>query len=815
MKKRLYRSKASGQSIPLLAVMIAVLFGMAALALDVGNTYAQQREAVRATDAASLEGINKVIENESDISVRDQILNSFKSHKIDATFGAPAAGQMQIQADYLDASGTPIPNCPVGSCSKYDQIRSNITYIRVQIDGKVETYFARLAGRPDLPVHAVAHARRGICSNGIYPISVDVSLLDTAAGRFKNPDATYSDEFFRNKTLKRINLKEDLQPGNFGWLRWDSDGNGNAQTFGDALTGQGTYSQGFTEAGWPTQGSPLVEPEGYPLLPGELSSGDWIATATGNMQNNAVRAAFDSHILNRTIMTLPLYDYTTGNGTNAVYHSVGTGRFYLRAYGKEPQGGPWYIDLVYLGPGAECASNVVAPNVPRLMALEGQVSLYPHFAQREETGDLPIQYIIVLDVSGSMSWNFDGYANNGGSTVRCQGSGAVQCLPGTVWSNANERRIKIAADTLKQFANSVRPQDQVRIVTFSNTYGAYPMGDRPGLDEALYGLSNVYPDGWTSDKATITAAIEEAASFGGSYETQGETPSAIGLARAFDTYESSPTREPGTGKLYKRAVIFLTDGVANVTRDGQLWAGTQAQPCGAEDVDCQSGTFADGTAKPINAMNIEAEVLKAQITPEDKGKGGLYVIALGPTSLEALQLVSSDGKVERADDAGSLQRTLDRIRDQVTFGTCSDGVVRTNPVEQISAGGLPDYSLPAISGRISAPEMGEVTLTGSSGDTYNGKIIFDSDTGRLYYRITDIPPGQYTMTYWMAYRSPEDNATRIYQYAEIFGGGDGALTASSQSVSMEPSSDNFGSRILPITLDLDPTADVCATTPAP
>ena len=67
----------------------------------------------------------------------------------------------------------------------------------------------------------------------------------------------------------------------------------------------------------------------------------------------------------------------------------------------------------------------------------------------------------------------------------------------------------------------------------------------------------------------------------------------------------------------------------------------------------------------------------------------------------------------------------------------------------------------------------------------------------------------------MAYSAPEESTPRtlIYDYAKVFGSGDGALTAKSQSISMEPSSDNFGSRIQPIVFDLDPSKDVCSTRP--
>jgi len=60
------RSSAPGQSIPLIALLIVVLIAMVGLSVDVGNTYAQQRNTVRATNAAALAGMTELIRSNSD-----------------------------------------------------------------------------------------------------------------------------------------------------------------------------------------------------------------------------------------------------------------------------------------------------------------------------------------------------------------------------------------------------------------------------------------------------------------------------------------------------------------------------------------------------------------------------------------------------------------------------------------------------------------------------------------------------------------------------------------------------------------------------
>src|SRR5512138_3790811 len=82
MNKRLLRSRRSGQSIPIIALIIVVLFAMVGLAVDVGNTYAEQRSAVRASEAATLAGMTTLLETNNDANVWTAVQNSLKSNKI-------------------------------------------------------------------------------------------------------------------------------------------------------------------------------------------------------------------------------------------------------------------------------------------------------------------------------------------------------------------------------------------------------------------------------------------------------------------------------------------------------------------------------------------------------------------------------------------------------------------------------------------------------------------------------------------------------------------------------------------------------------
>ncbi|MDZ4721485.1 MAG: hypothetical protein SH847_23730, partial [Roseiflexaceae bacterium] len=69
----------------------------------------------------------------------------------------------------------------------------------------------------------------------------------------------------------------------------------------------------------------------------------------------------------------------------------------------------------------------------------------------------------------------------------------------------------------------------------------------------------------------------------------------------------------------------------------------------------------------------------------------------------------------------------------------------------------------------------------------------------------------YTIQYWLAYKAPEDGITRIYTYALPITGG--SLTTDNQPIDLTPSTGTIGSRIQPIVMDMNPTINVCTTTP--
>lgn len=230
--------------------------------------------------------------------------------------------------------------------------------------------------------------------------------------------------------------------------------------------------------------------------------------------------------------------------------------------------------------------NVPSNGTP--LALEGQVSLYPHYYQISEPPLPPTQYVILLDVSGSMSWSLDGVGIGGrhGELVQCQGEYVEGGLPvvrcsgdgqQSAYPDPTQRRISIVGQKLSEFVERLEPYDQMQLVTFS--------GNLPGTTP--YALTDVFDSlttatGWMTDHAQMKSAIQSITS-ANNYTTAGETPSAAALARAQEIYSHAPATDPITGHQYQRITILITDGVANVTLGGVL------NDCPSDDYSCQEG----------------------------------------------------------------------------------------------------------------------------------------------------------------------------------------------------------------------------------
>jgi hypothetical protein len=844
MQARLVHRKTRGQSIPLIAVMLTLLFGMVAVAVDVGTTYAEQRNIVRGTNAASLAAMNKLITGASDREIISAIEESLESNRIPVTRRNQATGELNpaqagdrtIEAFYLDSAGSPLANCSrVGSCGSL--VPSDAKYIEVNVAGTVNTYFARLFGFDELPADSVAYATKGFCNSGFYPLAV--RYADESGGAiidderqprgFVNYDGFYTDETYTERlTVKRVYLRSgDNATSEGALLRWSTtrQQNGSLTHLEQMLGGDGNIADGFERViPWPQIPQGPAAPDGYDRRTGPFQTGDWVygnyfESGAGNQPFQGVAAAqLQYHKQNRTLMTLPLYRYQAsldGDSTNNAYYVEGIGSFLLVDYGYDNDAnlpnGPW-VDLAYVGVGGQCSFLVTdAPTTDRMDVL-GTVSYLPRYRASNDD-DRPLQIVVVLDVSGSMSWNFAGQGVVNGQVTNCAADGAATCLsgPNSRWPTQEERRIFTAKTALEEFVREMRRfaadnpaqrgEDVMQLVTFTSSQGR--VSNRPSGDnvQAVETLTRALPaSGWSNNEATLLSAIQDAGSTSGDpFVTNGSTPSAVGLARARQVFDNAPDRAP-SGRQYRRVLIFMTDGVANVLRDGRL---NDTNGCAAEVVDCQRGTLSGGLLAPIDAMIAEGSALKDDhITPTG---GSSYVVALGQIATTGMDSISTDPVIS-AESGASLERVLASIQTDAVLGTCNpaeDPVTNTMRLEDVGSG-TPPQGFDTISGN----QPGFVTLQNVENPAQRFTVpVVIGTTGQMSYEVQDVPRGMYTLSSWIGFRHPEDGIARAYDTIR-----DGIDLSPSVTLNVSSTSGDLGGRIVRnLTLDLAQGVSVCAS----
>lgn len=167
------------------ALILPLLIGVAALAIDGSNAYAQQRRMQTAADAAALAGAQRL-----------------------ALGGDSAAVQSAVQS---------LATANRATGFTWAAIDGN-TGVRVTVERTFDTFFAGSIGRPTLTVGATAAARYVSVSGAgnLMPMAIPEQPGGFAFGQ------PYS-------------LKDDgkIGPGSFGWLSWQ--GNPSAKTLEDNI----------------------------------------------------------------------------------------------------------------------------------------------------------------------------------------------------------------------------------------------------------------------------------------------------------------------------------------------------------------------------------------------------------------------------------------------------------------------------------------------------------------------------------------------------------------------------------------------------
>ena len=771
--------RTKGQSLPLIALMIVVLVGMVGLSVDVGNTFNQERQTVSATNAASLAAMNKVLrKNASDTNqvVYGSIIATLKANGVEVAADGVATGtQRRMEAYYIDAQGKPIG----AIVSNGSTIPANVAYIQVKVSGLVDTYFAKVVGRPDLPISASGYAGQCGMGDGVYPLAIEKTTLD--GNNFaKTPDVdpadTQADEgwriiqsgTYRGYTARHIYVHDGTSlPGAFGFLRWMADTGQtgrsatSAQELETSLANQGNLAWGFQEAPEPIQGNQVADPL-YPYQAGQLNAGDWIYGTPG--WKAGAQAPLDLLIASGTKMVLPIYDQAVGQGSsdaNGVrYHVAEFGTFVLLSQGAE--NGKKYFEFVYLGASSSlstaCSTSPVPPSASSCCDLWGGVSVLPEY-KIIPTDRVPIQYVIVLDQSGSMAWNFAG----GGANA------------------ANPSRISLAKQALKTLVRLTNMPDNVAPNYVPNT---------PSDQMALVGFSTiVYPKTFANNASFSSSATELNTMIDG-LGTYNTTNGAAGLYYASTILNSAPetvTYPASGGKsyTYRRVVVFITDGVSNVffhkddpdlavrSSDGVTYANgnyCRTNSNVTNDADCQTTTVGGlyTTTVRINNVNtsvgLDRPITQAIKTSQDLLKANghtVFVVALSDVPSTGLKggvatrpeyFVEAKTVTTNPDGSTSLDADFQKINSIVEDLACQNGQ-DTDTTGTVLASQYVPVVLPN-SMTLDYPKVGMVTLENSSTGYSATAYITAATDGKITYRFSQVPPGVYSLTAVLYYKHP-------------------------------------------------------------
>jgi hypothetical protein len=458
------------------------------------------------------------------------------------------------------------------------------------------------------------------------------------------------------------------------------------------------------------------------------------------------------------------------------------GAFLLRSYNLN--GTKDYFDLVYIGKANKtaCLSENINQGAKGL-GLSGQVYVNPRWQEPLQPNQ-PIAYNIVLDVSGSMSYDFNGYGTYSGGDYMCESptNPNPSSLPynnscnggvNAAWKTQSQRRVYVAKNAIYKFINNMGKYDMMRVVGFST--------DQAG---------NAAPTpSWvvTSDQAAKDALIAKVKCIGSyplsttctdtaAYKSSGGTPGPDALATAATMFQSSKGYTPtaGNGKPFRPVLIYLTDGVANVFQSSTVGGddgvqNTARDICGSMTANqaintadpCQLGTTSTGKARPITAMINIANSMKANYPDL-----AIYTIGLGPVPATGLPRVATSPDMYFSASSGDVvQPILDLIQAQVTGATCAPtgGYSWLNTIDGSHAPTGSPFS------GLGTGVYGQVFIyePGAAMPKYKLPIQLDqsiSVDGRLGYSIAGgVTPGNYEMEAYVGYRG-EDGVTRSYDW---------------------------------------------------
>ncbi|MDP9694102.1 UNVERIFIED_ORG: hypothetical protein J2X79_001657 [Arthrobacter globiformis] len=260
----------------IVAIIMVVLLGFAAIAVDVGMLYSERAQLQNGADAGAM-------------FVAQKCASRLSTNAIDCN-ATPSTGLRSV------VSGNAVDGVTnVDQPLALDTVRRTVTAtVRSQEPGKahngVSTFFARVLGIPTVEGSASATAQWGTPSKGtmVLPIAI-------AECKFKPVDPISGKGPLQLLQLDKDPCANKNIPGGFGWIKDDTDAKC-AVTIGvGQADNSGTWFSGDTGAS-------------APCVPNDLSK------------------------MNDQTVLFPLFDEATGTGASGKYYVKGFAAFHVTAY---------------------------------------------------------------------------------------------------------------------------------------------------------------------------------------------------------------------------------------------------------------------------------------------------------------------------------------------------------------------------------------------------------------------------------------------------------------------------------------------------
>jgi hypothetical protein len=332
MFARKRKSKQAGQIMVLFVLAFSSLLLMVGVVVDGGYGLAQRRASQNAADFAALDGARVIAEfiggntvDGTDANVTLAIHDTLLANGAEAPVLGPPDGPV-----YVDVHGTALSYVGGGV------LPATAVGVRVQASRTWRPFFLGIVGIDSWTASATATARGGYKINpgGAFPAGVAEAFFNgrqTCSGPVSNDPN--SPCFPAHLTPGVLNV-----PGGFGWLKFGCDGYGLGQD--PPLNAGGCdSSKGFLQEEIDTGNS-----YGCCTQVGLPGSNDFIGSLPGN------KVSADCSSVYGKIVTVAVWDYADGNGTNAYYHIVGfTGWQITECDGGKDLEGVWR-QQISLGP---------------------------------------------------------------------------------------------------------------------------------------------------------------------------------------------------------------------------------------------------------------------------------------------------------------------------------------------------------------------------------------------------------------------------------------------------------------------------------